>query len=108
MDLNNNQAQMRKGVLEYCTLLILGKKDSYSTDVIEQLKSAEIIVVEGTLYPILTRLKNMELLTYRWEESTQGPPRKYYSITEKGASVLSELDKSWNDLVESISTLKIQ
>ena len=80
MDINNNKAQMRKGVLEYCTLLILKNKDCYSTDILEKLKSAEMIVVEGTLYPLLTRLKNMELLNYRWEESTQGPPRKYYSF----------------------------
>lgn len=106
MDLINHKAQMRKGVLEYCTLLILNQKDSYSTDIIDQLKLAEIIVVEGTLYPLLTRLKNIELLTYRWEESTQGPPRKYYSITEKGKAVLSDLDKSWLDLVDSIETLK--
>lgn len=106
MDLINHKAQMRKGVLEYCTLLILNQKDSYSTDIIDQLKLAEIIVVEGTLYPLLTRLKNIELLTYRWEESTQGPPRKYYSITEKGKAVLLDLDKSWLDLVESIETLK--
>ena len=106
MDLTNNKAQMRKGVLEYCTLLILKQKDSYSTDILEKLKSAEMIVVEGTLYPLLTRLKNMELLSYRWEESTQGPPRKYYSLTEKGNSVLQDLDKSWTDLVESINKLK--
>ncbi len=106
MDINNNKAQMRKGVLEYCTLLILKNKDCYSTDILEKLKSAEMIVVEGTLYPLLTRLKNMELLNYRWEESTQGPPRKYYSLTEKGESLLTELDKSWTDLVDSINTLK--
>jgi len=104
---NNNKAQMRKGVLEYCTLLILKQADCYSTDILEKLKSAELIVVEGTLYPLLTRLKNMEWLSYRWEESTQGPPRKYYSLTEKGESALNELDKSWNELVESINILKI-
>lgn len=106
MDLTNNKAQMRKGVLEYCTLLILNQRDCYSTDILEQLKLAEIIVVEGTLYPLLTRLKNMELLTYRWEESTQGPPRKYYSLTDKGRGILQELDKSWTELTESIETLK--
>jgi PadR family transcriptional regulator PadR len=106
MNLSNNKAQMRKGVLEYCTLLILKNEDCYSTDILEKLKSAELIVVEGTLYPLLTRLKNMELLSYRWEESTQGPPRKYYSLTEKGEEALKELDKSWNELVESINTLK--
>jgi len=106
MDINNNKAQMRKGVLEYCTLLILKGKSGYSTDILDKLKSAEMIVVEGTLYPLLTRLKNLELLNYRWEESTQGPPRKYYSLTEKGAALLNDLDKSWTDLVESINTLK--
>ncbi len=108
MDLTNNKAQMRKGVLEYCTLLILKQSDCYSTEILEKLKEAEMIVVEGTLYPLLTRLKNMQLLNYRWEESTQGPPRKYYSLTEKGESVLQDLDKSWIDLVESINKLKIK
>ncbi|MDR2011221.1 MAG: PadR family transcriptional regulator [Bacteroidales bacterium] len=106
MNLSNNKAQMRKGVLEYCTLLILKNEDCYSTDILEKLKSAELIVVEGTLYPLLTRLKNMELLSYRWEESSQGPPRKYYSLTAKGEEALKELDRSWNELVESINTLK--
>lgn len=107
MDINNNKAQMRKGVIEYCTLLILKQEDCYSSDILSQLKDAELIVVEGTLYPLLTRLKNSELLRYRWEESTQGPPRKYYSLTEKGEELLTELDKSWTNLVESINTLKI-
>jgi PadR family transcriptional regulator, regulatory protein PadR len=106
MEINNNKAQMRKGVLEYCTLLIMKDKACYSTDILDKLKSAEMIVVEGTLYPLLTRLKNLELLNYRWEESTQGPPRKYYSLTEKGAALLNDLDKSWTELVESINTLK--
>lgn len=107
MDINNNKAQMRKGVIEYCTLLILKQKDCYSSDILSQLKDAELIVVEGTLYPLLTRLKNSGLLSYRWEESTQGPPRKYYSLTGKGEELLTELDKSWTNLVESINTLKI-
>ncbi len=106
MDNNNNKAQMRKGVIEYCTLLILKQKDCYSNDILVKLKDADLIVVEGTLYPLLTRLKNMELLIYRWEESTQGPPRKYYSLTEKGEKILEEMDKSWTELVDSINTLK--
>ncbi|PLX07090.1 MAG: PadR family transcriptional regulator [Marinilabiliales bacterium] len=106
MDVNNNRAQMRKGVIEYCTLLILDQEDCYSNDILQKLKEAEMIVVEGTLYPLLTRLKNSELLSYRWEESTQGPPRKYYSLTEKGKTLLGELDKSWTELVESINMLK--
>ncbi|MDD2634234.1 MAG: PadR family transcriptional regulator [Bacteroidales bacterium] len=106
MEINNNNAQMRKGVIEYCTLLILSKQDCYSIDILQQLKEADMIVVEGTIYPLLTRLKNTELLNYRWEESNQGPPRKYYSLTEKGKKMLNELDKSWTELVESINMLK--
>jgi PadR family transcriptional regulator PadR len=106
MNFNNNKAQMRKGVLEYCILLILERADCYSTDILEKLKSVELIVVEGTLYPLLTRLKNLEWLNYRWEESTQGPPRKYYSLTQKGKDALKEFDKSWSELIESINTLK--
>ncbi|MDD4149755.1 MAG: PadR family transcriptional regulator [Bacteroidales bacterium] len=106
MDINYNNAQMRKGVIEYCTLLILSKQDCYSNDILQQLKEADMIVVEGTIYPLLTRLKNSELLSYRWEESNQGPPRKYYSLTEKGKKMLNEFDKSWTELVESINMLK--
>jgi PadR family transcriptional regulator PadR len=89
-------------VLEYCILSILSKNDCYASDIIQELKSAEIIVVEGTLYPLLTRQKNAGLLGYRWEESTQGPPRKYYYLTDKGKSYLQELDKAWKDLVEAV------
>jgi PadR family transcriptional regulator PadR len=106
MDTINNKAQMRKGVLEYCILLILKQQACYSTDILEKLKTAEMIVVEGTLYPLLTRLKNTGLLNYRWEESTQGPPRKYYNLTPEGEAFLSDLDRAWTEMVESINTLK--
>lgn len=108
MEINseNIRSQMRKGVLEYCILSILNRKESYASSIIDELKSANMIVVEGTLYPLLIRLKNQGLLSYRWEESTQGPPRKYYCITEDGRSQLMEMDASWNDLVETIETLK--
>jgi PadR family transcriptional regulator, regulatory protein PadR len=106
MNLENAKAQMRKGILEYCILLILDKKDSYAPDIINQLKQVQLIVVEGTLYPLLTRQKNAGLLSYRWEESTQGPPRKYYTITELGRAYLKELDKSWHELVIPLSQLK--
>lgn len=108
MDVNaeNIRSQMRKGVLEYCILSILNRKESYASSIIEELKAANMIVVEGTLYPLLIRLKNQGLLSYRWEESTQGPPRKYYCITDDGHSQLVEMDASWNDLVETIETLK--
>ena len=106
MNVENSKAQMRKGILEYGILLMLSRKDAYASDIINQLKTAKLIVVEGTLYPLLTRQKNAGLLTYRWEESTQGPPRKYYTITEIGKSYLKELDKSWIELVNSIESIR--
>jgi PadR family transcriptional regulator PadR len=103
MKLENAKAQMRKGVLEYCILSLTQDKDMYSTDIISSLKEAELIVVEGTLYPLLTRLKNAGLLTYRWEESKSGPPRKYYAITDSGKKFLQELDTTWANLVNSVN-----
>ncbi|MFW5820959.1 MAG: PadR family transcriptional regulator [Bacteroidota bacterium] len=106
MNVENSKAQMRKGILEYCILLILSRKDAYATEIINQLKEAKLIVVEGTLYPLLTRQKNAGLLNYRWEESTQGPPRKYFTITELGKTYLKELDQSWKELVDSLESIK--
>ncbi|WP_421917772.1 PadR family transcriptional regulator [Marinifilum sp.] len=106
MKIENTKAQMRKGVLEYCILSILSKSDAYASDIIKELKEAKMIVVEGTLYPLLTRLKNAGLLTYRWEESTQGPPRKYYTSTDVGNDFLKELDGSWQELVDAVNTIK--
>jgi PadR family transcriptional regulator PadR len=106
MNIDNNKAQMRKGILEYCILMILEKGDAYASTIIGNLKDAEMIVVEGTLYPLLTRQKNQGLLTYRWEESPQGPPRKYYSLTEQGREYLKELHQSWDELVEQIKTIR--
>ena len=103
MNIENTKQQMRKGVLEFCILSILSKGDAYPTEIIEQLKQAKLIVVEGTLYPLLTRLKNEGLLSYRWEESTAGPPRKYYKLTEVGEQFLKELDKTWEELVTSVN-----
>ena len=97
---------MRKGVLEYCILCILARKEAYASAIIEELKAANMIVVEGTLYPPLIREKNQGYLTYRWEESPQGPPRKYYVITEKGKALLQEMDAAWNEIVTTIETLK--
>ena len=106
MNIDNNKAQMRKGILEYCILMILEKGDAYASTIISDLKDAEMIVVEGTLYPLLTRQKNQGLLTYRWEESPQGPPRKYYSLTEHGRDYLKELHQSWDELVEQIKAIR--
>ena len=106
MNIENAKAQMRKGILEYCILSILAKKDLYTTDIINALKENDLIVVEGTLYPLLTRQKNAGLLKYRWEESTQGPPRKYYTLTEIGRTYLKGLDKSWDSLITSVKSIK--
>ncbi len=106
MNTENVKSQMRKGILEYCTLLILNKKKAYVSDIIQALKEARLIVVEGTLYPLLTRLKNSGLLVYSWVESTQGPPRKYYELTAEGRLFLEELEASWNDLNQVISHIK--
>ena len=103
---DNIKVQMRKGILDYCILAILASTDSYAPAIIAELKKAEMIVVEGTLYPILTRMKNAGYLTYRWEESTQGPPRKYYTLTEEGKQYLASLDEAWDKLVEQINALR--
>jgi PadR family transcriptional regulator PadR len=106
MDLENTKAQMRKGILEYCILSILSRNSCYASDIIKELKEAKVIVVEGTLYPLLTRQKNAGLLSYRWEESQQGPPRKYYELTAEGQEYLKDLDNSWGELVESVSQIR--
>lgn len=103
MNVDNVKSQMRKGMLEYCILLLLHKESAYASDIIQKFKEAKLIVVEGTLYPLLTRLKNAELLSYEWVESTQGPPRKYYKLTEKGQVFLGELEISWNELNETVN-----
>ena len=103
---DNVRSQMRKGVLEYCILCILSRKEAYASSILDELKAANMLVVEGTLYPLLIRQKNQGLLSYRWEESPQGPPRKYYVITEKGRAQLAEMDAAWQELVQSIETLK--
>jgi PadR family transcriptional regulator PadR len=105
MSLENTKAQMRKGILEFCILSILKNKEAYPSEIIEKLKSAKLIVVEGTLYPLLTRLKNEELLTYRWEESNAGPPRKYYALTKIGKAFLEELDATWDELQMAVNKI---
>ena len=106
MNAENVKAQMRKGTLEYCILCVLSEGDAYASNIISRLKEVRMIVVEGTLYPLLTRQKNAGLLSYRWEESTQGPPRKYYTITEGGKRFLNDLDLSWQELVNSVNQLR--
>lgn len=102
--MENTQTQMRKGILEYCILSIIARGDIYASDIIAELKNARLLVVEGTLYPLLTRLKNNGLLSYSWVESTSGPPRKYYKLSEEGAIVLKHLDKTWEELSFAVKT----
>ncbi len=103
MKIENTKAQMRKGVLEYCILSILNNKDAYVAEILKTLKDAKMLVVEGTIYPLLTRLKNAGLLNYRWEESTSGPPRKYYELTETGKLFLNELNSTWSELQQAVN-----
>jgi len=106
MNIENTESQMKKGLLEFCILGIIKKQnEAYPSDILEQLKEAKLVVLEGTLYPLLTRLKNAEILTYRWEESMAGPPRKYYTLTQQGDAVYQQLKKSWEDLSNSVNHL---
>lgn len=105
MNTENTKAQMRKGILEFCILSLINEKEMYVSDLIDELKKGKLDVVEGTLYPLLTRLKNGEFLSYRWEESTGGPPRKYYQLTEKGKLFLAELLNTWNELTDSVNQI---
>jgi len=105
MKIENTTAQMRKGILEFCILSLISGRDLYTSEILESLKKGKMVVVEGTVYPLLTRLKNADLLQYRWEESTSGPPRKYYSITSKGESFLSELKQVWNELNKAVKNI---
>lgn len=106
VNIDNQKSQMRKGMLEFCVLLLLKQGDSYASEMIGRLKEAHLIVMEGTLYPLLTRLKNDGLLSYRWEESTQGPPRKYYTITDEGRRALALLSEVWEEMVGSVNLLQ--
>lgn len=105
MKADNTAAQMRKGILEYCILSILAKEEAYPSEIISKLKDAKLIVVEGTLYPLLTRLKNAGLLDYRWVESVSGPPRKYYILTTEGEQFLSELKTTWEELQYAVDQI---
>lgn len=105
MEIENTKAQMRKGVLEFCILCILSEKDAYPSEIIEAMKDAKLLVVEGTLYPLLMRLKNEGQLSYEWKESTSGPPRKYYKLTPAGQTFLKEMHSSWDELVGSVKTI---
>ncbi len=105
MNIDNTQSQMRKGVLEFCILSIIRQGEAYPSDIVEKMKAANLNILEGTLYPLLTRLKNADFLTYRWIESNSGPPRKYFTLTEKGLAFYQELEATWNELANAVNTL---
>jgi PadR family transcriptional regulator PadR len=102
MDIENSKAQMKKGILEYCILAVISKGEAYASEILEEMKKSELIVVEGTLYPLLTRLKNDGLLSYNWVESKSGPPRKYYQLTKEGENFLQVLKSTWTQLVDAV------
>lgn len=106
MNVDNVKSQMRKGMLEYCVLLLLEKKSCYSSDIIDELERANLIVVEGTLYPLLSRLKKEGVLDYEWQESSSGPPRKYYKLTDEGHVMLQALDESWCMLTQTVKRIR--
>lgn len=101
----NIKSQMRKGILEYCILTIISRKEAYTSDILEALRQADLLVVEGTLYPLLSRLKNNGLLSYRWQESTDGPPRKYFTLTDEGKELLAALDQEWSTISQAITKI---
>jgi PadR family transcriptional regulator, regulatory protein PadR len=103
MNLDNTQSQMKKGILEFCILSVIKKGEAYPSDIVEEMKIANMQILEGTLYPLLTRLKNAEMLSYRWVESSGGPPRKYFSLTDKGLEFYDILEKTWKELVEGVN-----
>jgi PadR family transcriptional regulator PadR len=103
--LSNIKSQMRKGLLEYCILSIISRQEAYASDILETLKESRLLVVEGTLYPLLTRMKNEGLLAYRWQESTGGPPRKYYTLTASGQELLAQLDDEWQSIYQAINLI---
>lgn len=105
MNIENTQSQMRKGILEFCILSIIKRGEAYPSDIIEEMKNAEMHILEGTLYPLLTRLKNSGMLTYRWEESSAGPPRKYFSLTQQGEQFYLELQQTWDELSNAVNAL---
>jgi PadR family transcriptional regulator, regulatory protein PadR len=108
MNIENTASQMRKGVLEFCILSIIKLGEAYPSDIIDKMKAANLNILEGTLYPLLTRLKNAELLSYRWVESSGGPPRKYFMLTEKGEAFYKELEETWNELANAVARLTEQ
>ncbi len=108
MNIENTASQMRKGVLEFCVLSVISQGEAYPSDIIDKMKAANFQLFEGTLYPLLTRLKNAGMLSYRWVESNSGPPRKYFNLTESGIAFYNELETTWNEMANAVETVKKQ
>ncbi len=106
MNIENTQSQMRRGILEFCILSVIRRGEAYPSDIVEEMRASKLMVLEGTLYPLLARLKNAGMLTYRWVESNSGPPRKYFSLTEKGIAFYKELEDTWNELANAVNAMK--
>ena len=106
INIDNTQSQMRRGILEFCILSVIRRGEAYPSDIVEEMRESKLQVLEGTLYPLLTRLKNAGMLTYRWVESNSGPPRKYFSLTEQGIAFYKELEDTWSELANAVNTLK--
>ena len=106
MNIENTQSQMRRGILEFCILSVIRRGEAYPSDIVEEMKESKLQVLEGTLYPLLTRIKNAGMLTYRWVESNSGPPRKYFSLTDQGIVFYKQLEDTWNELANAVNTLK--
>lgn len=106
MNIENTQSQMRRGILEFCILSVIRRGEAYPSDIVEEMKESKLQVLEGTLYPLLTRLKNAGMLTYRWVESNSGPPRKYFSLTDQGETFYKQLEGTWNELANAVNKLK--
>lgn len=106
INIENTQSQMRRGILEFCILSVIRRGEAYPSDIVEEMRASGLQVLEGTLYPLLTRLKNAGMLTYRWVESSSGPPRKYFSLTEQGTAFYKQLEETWNELAHAVNTLK--
>lgn len=106
INIENTQSQMRRGILEFCILSVIRRGEAYPSDIVEEMRASGLQVLEGTLYPLLTRLKNAGMLTYRWVESSSGPPRKYFSLTEQGTAFYRQLEETWNELANAVNTLK--
>lgn len=103
---DNIAVQMRKGILEYLILLIVSKGEVYASDIIAHLKGYDLLIVEGTLYPLLSRLKKDQLLTYSWVESSSGPPRKYYKLTLHGQEMMKRMETVRNQLNTAILAMQ--